>query len=76
MVTLNLSRIRWFDLWPLAQLAKLLHHRLVLSKRPTIINLPYLPHPVDYQFKFKPLCFLVDIGFLGLFVCPNYQIMS
>ncbi len=67
-VTLDFSQTTWFDLWPLAQLTKIVYERLTRFKRPLIIELPISLSTIKPHEKFKPLCFLVDSGFLGLFI--------
>jgi hypothetical protein len=62
----DLSSIGWVDVWPLAQLAKLIRLRRQ-AQRPSTVLLPHWPIPKKRLNKSnKPLRFLVDIGFVSL----------
>ncbi len=59
-VDLDLSTVTWFDLWPVVQLCKLIHMFRSRCQADVRIRLP-----ISSGTRSKPLCFLVDIGFVA-----------
>jgi adenine/guanine phosphoribosyltransferase-like PRPP-binding protein len=60
---INFEDLVWIDLWPLSQLAKLIYHR---SRQTGFVTFVDLPAPVLKAGELnKPLCFLVESGFIG-----------
>lgn len=66
-VKVEFTDLEWIDLWPLCQLVKVLHARLAHDGLPVRIELPMWSRS-DRQINRanRPLCFLVDIGFVAL----------